>query len=122
MVTNSYITRQVVSPYNKRYSIVASLVGSEPQSNHGLWWWVIVSTTYDAHSIILFTPSPSIGQSQLPLPEESKLQFPIADNRANFQNSVFRIASLSAPVQTAIEVRYNPIIDSILNCLHHSQS
>lgn len=103
MATNSYITRPVISPDKTGYSIVAYLTGKEPP----LQSWTLVAGDC-LHNLRCaldhLVYAIAVHQSGAnPPPDQSKLQFPIADNRANFQNSTFRVASLSAPVQAAID-------------------
>ena len=103
MATNSYTTRQVVSPNKKRFSIVADLVGSEPPVK--TWTLVVGDCLHNlrcALDHLVFAIAVHQSGTTSP-PDEHRFQFPIADSHANFQKSVSRIVSLSAPVQSAIE-------------------
>jgi len=103
MATNSYVTRPVVSSDNTRYSIVAYLTGKEPPLQ--AWTLVAGDCLHNLRCVLdHLVYAIAVHQSGAnPPPVENKLQFPIADSHANFQSSTFRIASLSAPVQAAIE-------------------
>jgi hypothetical protein len=103
MATNPYKITREVNADATRYSLIAHLVGREPELQK--WSLIVGDCLHNLRSALdhLVYTVAAHQSGKEPPPDEKNLMFVIADTSKNFSDSSWRIQSLSQPVRKVIE-------------------